>query len=69
MISGEIIYLRHIDAANICHKGARRWFKDRGWGWTDFLDNGRAAEDFANANCAFADRVVAELKKELDGGV
>ena len=58
------IYLRDIDAVRVkngkryCRIGARRFFREHGWNWQDFLDHGRDAQDFLDTGDAMAARVV-----------
>lgn len=63
MISEPRAYMRHIRGASICSPGARHWFMQQGWNWSDFLKNGRPASDFEATGDPFAARV-AELARE-----
>lgn len=58
-----IVRMKHIRAARICASGARHWFLQRGWNWTQFLASGRAVEDFEDSGDTFAMRV-AEIARE-----
>ncbi len=62
------LYLHHISAAHQCRKGARVWFRARGWSWTDFLANGRPVEDFEATGDPLTERAVAEVYREAEHG-
>lgn len=64
------VYIRHIRAARpkLCMSGSRGWFADRGWSWSEFLDDGRPLQDFIDAKCPFADRVVRAAQQEASDG-
>ncbi len=63
-----LLQLHHVTAAGYCRKGARAWFKQRGWNYTDFLENGRDVADFEATGCQFAINAVAEARKESEDG-
>lgn len=52
------IYMSDIRKAKMCSAGARAFFLRQGWGWQDFLKNGRDAQDFINTKDAMALQVV-----------
>lgn len=58
------VHWRHIQAARLCSRGARKWFTDRGLDWSDFLKNGIAAQTLSDLEDALADRVVKVAKFE-----
>lgn len=58
---------RHIQAARLCSRGARKWFTDRGLDWNDFLKNGIAAQTLSDLEDALADRVVKVASNEKEG--
>lgn len=60
------VRLRHIQAARLCSRGARKWFTDRGLDWSDFLKNGIAAQTLIDTNDALADRVIAVARREQE---
>lgn len=58
-----IVVMRHIRKAKFCSGATRHWFAERGWDWSDFLTNGRPAEDFEATGCPLA-RTVATIARE-----
>lgn len=53
-----IIRMKHVRAANLCSRGARHWFAQRGWDWNDFLTNGIDEEALIATGDPYALRVV-----------
>lgn len=53
-----IIRMEHVRAANLCSRGARHWFVQRGWDWNDFLKNGIDEETLTATGDPYAKRVV-----------
>lgn len=45
-----IVRVNHMRLAGICNKGARRFFKDHGISWSDFVRNGVPAETLVAAD-------------------
>lgn len=50
--------MKHVRAANLCSRGARHWFAQRGWDWNDFLTNGIDEEALIATGDPYALRVV-----------
>lgn len=63
-----ILRVRHIREARLCLNGARKWFRARGWSWSDFVTNGRPVADFKETRCPLADRAVAVAEREAGLG-
>lgn len=59
-------HLRMAKPSKICNNGARQWFAQRGWSWADFVQNGRAIEDFEATGCPLAARLVAAVREEAE---
>ncbi|WLJ71138.1 hypothetical protein [Sphingomonas phage Carli] len=57
-------YPRHIRASLICTRGARGWFKAQGWSWSEFIVNGRPADDFRATGDPFAIQVAEAAEQE-----
>ena len=53
-----IIRMEHVRAANLCSRGVRHWFAQRGWDWNDFLKNGIDEEALIATGDPYAKRVV-----------
>lgn len=60
-------FRRHLRACRICASGARRWWAEHGFNWSDFLANGIAGEKLLNTNDPFARKVVEAARMERDG--
>lgn len=60
-----LLFVRHIRRAKLCMSGARTWFAQRGWSWSDFLSNGRAIRDFEETGCPLAARAVEKAVEEM----
>jgi len=58
------VYIRHIRAANLCASGARDWFRHYGFDWSDFLTNGKPAEELDATGDAMALKVTAIAREE-----
>ena len=63
-----IVTMRHVRAADICSNGARRWFQEHGFSWTDFLENGKSADELEATGDAIALRVTAIARAEAADG-
>lgn len=62
------LHQRHLRQTRTCMKNSRMWFKDRGWSWQDFLDNGRPVEDFIAVGDVLAQPAIdAALQEARDG--
>lgn len=61
------VHWRHVQAARLCSRGARKWFSDRGLDWRDFLKNGIAAQTLIDLHDAMADRVIRIAREENEG--
>lgn len=61
-----IVHHRHMKAAGIdyCNTGARIWFEHHKLSWSDFINNGIAAEILIDTGDALALAVVEEAKRE-----
>lgn len=59
-----IARVQHIRAANLCTRGARVWFRNRGWSWTDFLRDGLPVERLRETGDALAMRVADAAEKD-----
>lgn len=59
-----IITIKDVRRLNHCTRGARRWFINHGFDWSDFLRNGIDEEKFLATNDSLAQRVVELAKKE-----
>lgn len=62
------LHIRHLRGSRTCNKNARMWFKDRGWSWQDFLDNGRPVKDFIATGDPLAEPAIAAAEKEARDG-
>lgn len=67
-MSGVMLYKRHLRQSRTCHKNARMWFKDRGWSWSDFIENGRPVEDFIATGDPLAVPAIEAAQKEARDG-
>ena len=63
-----IVRIQHIRAAKLCTKGARRWFESHGLSWSDFLTNGKSADELDALGDALAFRVTAIAREEASNG-
>lgn len=63
-----VVRIQHVRAAQLCTSGARAWFKKYGFSWTDFLANGKPAEELEATNDELAFRVTAIARKEAENG-
>lgn len=62
------LHLRHLRMSKTCHPNARLWFKDRGWSWSDFLENGRPLEDFIATGDPLAQPAIEAAQQEARDG-
>lgn len=58
------IRINHIRAANLCTRGARHWFEQKGLSWQEFLAEGLPADQVRALNDPLADRVIAAAEKD-----
>lgn len=63
-----IVYNRHIRAADLCSRGARKWFDSHGLDWSDFLTNGIDEEILLGLNDGLANRVIDVARRESADG-
>ncbi len=63
-----IVTMRHIRSAKLCASGARDWFKQYGFSWSDFLENGKPVEELEATGDALALKVTAIARKEEEDG-
>lgn len=61
-----IVTISHIRQAKLCAGGARAWFEHHGFSWSDFLTNGKSADELDATGDALAFRVTA-IAREEDG--
>ncbi|GAB4531983.1 MAG: hypothetical protein Tsb0020_48190 [Haliangiales bacterium] len=54
--------VRDLRAADLCHRGARDWFRAQGLSWHEFLARGLPVETLDATGCALARRVTAEAR-------
>lgn len=59
------VEIRHIRAAGLCTKGARKWFQAHDLSWSDFLAGGIDAEILEATEDPLALRAVAAARGEL----
>ena len=57
------VTIAHIREANLCMKGTREWFGHYGFPWSDFLANGKSAEELEATGDPLAFRVTAIARK------
>lgn len=57
-------FMRHVRQTKQCSSGARRFWQDRGWDWSDFLANGIDAETLLETGDPRALRVVEAAERE-----
>jgi hypothetical protein len=63
-----IVTIAHIREVNLCMKGTREWFAHHGFPWSDFLANGKPAEELEATGDPLAFRVTAAARKgQADG--
>ena len=62
------VHMRHVRAANLCSRGARTWFLRHGFSWTNFLMVGYPSDVLEATKDPFAEKVVAEARKEFRRG-
>lgn len=48
--------------------GTRHWFKQQGFSWADFVQNGIEVEKVEATGCPIAARAVAEARREAENG-
>lgn len=63
-----MVHMRHVRTAKLCSGGARRWFEANGFSWSDFLENGKSADELDATGDALAHRVTAIARKEAVDG-
>lgn len=61
-----IVHVRHMRQSNLCMKGTREWFAARGWSWSDFITNGRPAQDFIETGDPLAMKPVEAARREAE---
>lgn len=54
-----IVTIVHIRQADLCMSGARAWFAKYNFSWSDFLENGKSADELEATGDALAFRVTA----------
>lgn len=60
-----MLRISHIRQARLCMDGARKWFAQRGWSWSEFLADGRPVADFEATGCPLAARAVKIAREEV----
>ncbi len=63
-MTGVIVKMKHLRAANLCARGGRRWCAEHGISWVDFLQNGIPADVLKATGDSLAARAVLEAEKE-----
>lgn len=63
-VSAVIVRVHHMREARLCMSGVRDWFSEKGYDWSDFLDNGILAEKLESHDDVIADQVCAIARKE-----
>lgn len=63
-----IVRFEHIRAAGLCASGARAWFARHHFSWSEFLENGKSAEELEATGDELAFRVTAVARKEVEDG-
>jgi len=58
------IYVRHLRAAGMCNREPRRWFKQQGLSWSDFVTEGIPVDVVLATGDPLALRVVEVARKE-----
>lgn len=63
-----IVHVRHMRQSNLCMKGTREWFAAPGreWSWSDFITNGRPAQDFIDTGDPLAMKPVEAARREAE---
>lgn len=61
-----IVHVRHMRQSNLCMKGTREWFAARDWSWSDFITNGRPAQDFIETGDPLAMKPVEAARREAE---
>ena len=62
------IEMRHVRAAGMCSRGARRFFNQHNLDWTTFLSEGLPAEVIEATGDPNAQKVVAIAREEMKRG-
>lgn len=62
------MFSRHLRQSRTCMKNSRMWFKDRGWSWQAFLDEGRPVADFMATGDPLAQPAIEAAQKEARDG-
>lgn len=66
-----IVTIQDIRNAGFCARGARRWAKENGWDFADFLKNGMPIEKMEAQDDYFCQTVAAYVRnknKEVSNG-
>jgi hypothetical protein len=59
--------MRHLRALKICSRGARSFWRDHGFDWSDFCSNVIAVESLEATRDPWALKVSALARKDADG--
>lgn len=62
------VYIRHLRAADLCTKGARRWFKEHGLSWDQFIEQGISSDVLEALDDPLGMQVLEIARKEAVNG-
>lgn len=62
------VRISHVRKAELCASGARRWFNSYGFSWSDFLQNGKPADELEATGDPLALKVVAIAREDTANG-
>lgn len=60
--------MKHLRAANFCNREPRLFFKQQGWSWQQFLDEGLPVEQVEASGDPMALRVAAIARQDAARG-
>lgn len=62
------VYIRHLRTADLCTKGARHWFKERGLSWDQFIEQGISSDVLEALDDPLGMQVLEIARKEAVNG-
>lgn len=62
----NVIRMKHLRAAGMCNREPRKWFKDRGFSWSDFLTNGISIQKIIDTGDPLALKVAEIAAKDTE---
>lgn len=65
-LEGVTVRMSDLRKAGICGRGARSFWVERGWSWSDFLTNGVPAQTLWDTGDGYA-RMVVKRKLDREG--